>query len=194
MRDPFEKALKDTLVFEGGYANVRADSGGETFRGVSRRSNPNWAGWPLIETAKAKVGVKRLRPFWTTIDEYFKDDANMFTMVADVYRAKYWPPVVKLQAPARATAKVFDTGVNIGPSQAIKFTQAIIGTAADGVVGPKTLAEVEKYFSQPGAEGKFLRAYCKVQEKYYRDIVARKPDQAKFLETWLKRAAWVPAG
>lgn len=193
MNDAFEKTLRNhTLPAEGGYVHDPADSGGETFQGISRRNNPKWPGWALIDIAKNKVGVKRLAPYWTTIDEYFKDNDEMFALVAEVYRTKYWPPVAKMLAPERATAKIFDAGVNVGPGQAIKFAQSIIGTAADGAIGPRTLAAAGEYFSGPGAEKRFLVAYCKVQEQFYRDIVRRKPSQKKFLNGWLRRAAWIP--
>ncbi len=65
----FQKALAHTLEFEGGYANDPADSGGETFRGISRRNWPQWEGWPLIDQAKVK-GNKTAK----TINEAFADD------------------------------------------------------------------------------------------------------------------------
>jgi len=37
---------------EGGYANTAGDAGGETYAGISRKSNASWAGWPIIDAAK----------------------------------------------------------------------------------------------------------------------------------------------
>lgn len=183
----FEKTLSHTLTFEGGYVNDPADSGGETFRGVSRRNNPNWAGWPLIDAAKKSVGTSA-----AAINKFFQGNQNMADLVASIYQQNYYAPVAKLGAPELATDKAFDAAVNVGVGQAVKFAQAIVGTAADGAIGPKTLAAVADYFRQSGAVGKFLAAFCKAQEAFYRGIVSRKPSQAKFLNGWLRRAAWLP--
>lgn len=44
--------LPVVLKFEGGYANVPGDKGGETYRGISRVKNPDWAGWKAIDKIK----------------------------------------------------------------------------------------------------------------------------------------------
>lgn len=44
--------LPVVLKFEGGYANIPGDKGGETYRGISRVKNPDWAGWKTIDKIK----------------------------------------------------------------------------------------------------------------------------------------------
>lgn len=51
--------LPFTLKFEGGYANNKADKGGETYRGISRTNHPTWAGWPIIDKIKATNPLRR---------------------------------------------------------------------------------------------------------------------------------------
>ncbi len=41
-----------TLKHEGGYANNPNDKGGETYRGIGRKANPNWKGWGFIDQVK----------------------------------------------------------------------------------------------------------------------------------------------
>jgi lysozyme family protein len=183
----FEKSLPHTLQFEGGYSNDPEDGGGETFRGISRRANPQWPGWPIIDAAK-QAGIRTA----ATIDRHYANNSVMYDLVAALYHRKYYLPVTRFQAPEQATDKMFDAGVNIGPGGAIRLAQGVIGVRADGVIGPKTLAAVQEYFSRPGAAEDFLAAFCRAQEAFYRAIVARKPAQAKFLNGWLNRAAWLP--
>lgn len=87
---PFDKALEQVLKDEGGYVNDPIDSGGETFRGVSRNNNPNWRGWKLIDEAKAK-GHKTA----SQINAYFKNHAEMASIVAEIYRKDYYEPFNK---------------------------------------------------------------------------------------------------
>ena len=77
MSESFKKALEHMLKFEGGYANDPNDSGGETFRGVSRRNWPKWPGWPLIDRAKAE-GCRTAK----AVNARFAGDAQMDTLTA----------------------------------------------------------------------------------------------------------------
>lgn len=48
----FAKAYKKLEVAEGGYVNDPDDAGGETYKGVSRKANPNWIGWIILDDLK----------------------------------------------------------------------------------------------------------------------------------------------
>jgi poly-D-alanine transfer protein DltD len=49
-------SLQRTLVHEGGYIHDSEDVGGETYKGISRASHPNWSGWIIIDKYKEKPG------------------------------------------------------------------------------------------------------------------------------------------
>ena len=46
----------------------------------------------------------------------------------------------------------FDFGVNAGPGRAVKYLQTMIGTVADGGIGPNTLAKLKEYVDEHGLE------------------------------------------
>ena len=53
---------------------------------------------------------------------------------------------------------------------------------ADGVIGPRTMAAIN------GANAKDLVAkFSDARADFYQGIVARKPDQARFIKGWLNR-------
>ena len=196
MSNQFEKALKHLLAFEGGYANDPADSGGETFRGISRRNWPKWPGWPLIDRAKAG-GTKTAK----LINATFAGDQEMERLVADFYRQNFWKPFERFGLPERLTAKLFDTAVNMGAGRAAKLLQtavnslgSVVKLAVDGAIGPRTLDALGLILDAPTGESRVLTAYAEAQAGHYRAIVANKPSQGKFLTGWLQRAAWIPAG
>ena len=189
----FEKALKHMLEFEGGYANDPADSGGETFKGISRRNWPQWAGWELIDKAKAD-GFRTAKK----INAAFADNSGMRDLVAEFYRANFWEPWERHGLPGRLTEKLFDTAVNMGVSRAAKLLQTAINNmdptiklAVDGVIGPQTKGTVAA-ICLAAREAPLLAAYAKAQANHYRAIVKAKPSQAKFLKGWLRRAEWLP--
>ena len=190
----FEKALKHMLEFEGGYANDPTDSGGETFRGISRRNWPKWPGWPLIDRAKAE-GCRTAR----AINARFAGDAEMGALVADFYRVNFWRPFERLGLPGRITEKLFDTAVNMGPGRAAKILQtainnlgAVVALVVDGAIGPRTLDALGLILDTRSGEDRVLATYSEAQAQHYRDIARAKPSQEKYLNGWLRRAAWIP--
>ena len=194
MTDQFNQALTHMLEFEGGYANDPADSGGETFRGVSRRNWPKWPGWALIDQAKAEG-----RRTSAAINAHFEGDAEMERLVADFYRQNFWKPFERFGLPARLTAKLFDTAVNMGPGRAAKLLQTavnslgpVVGLVVDGAIGPRTLDALGLLLDTPHGEGRVLAAYSDAQANHYQAIVRNKSSQKKFLKGWLRRAAWIP--
>lgn len=56
----FDKAYFRTCKFEGGYANDKNDSGGETYKGISRVHNPKWGGWKIIDSYKKKKIFRKI--------------------------------------------------------------------------------------------------------------------------------------
>jgi lysozyme family protein len=187
-----------TKKFEGGYNHDPDDAGGETFRGISRNNWPRWAGWPLIDKAKA-AGAKT----GDLIDARFADDTEMDVLVLDFYRDNFWRPFERLGLPGRLTGKLFDAGVNMGVGGASKLLQEAINSlinvgrpavrlAEDGAIGPRTMALLHELLDLPEGQALLLAAFVTVQENYYRAIVKAKPSQKKWLNGWLKRAAWLP--
>jgi lysozyme family protein len=183
----FESTLPHVLAMEGGYADVKGDAGGETFRGVSRVANPKWPGWPLIDAAKAEGHLTA-----RSIDRCFENDPEMERHVADLYREKYYAPLAKWLPEGRVLDKVFDTGINTGNGKAALILQRALASAGrpvaqDGVLGPMTAKAVK---TTP--EDTLLRTYVAAQEGFYKDIARSSPGKGKFLKGWLRRAAWVP--
>ncbi len=191
----FNQALKHTLTFEGGYANVPGDRGGETFRGISRTNWPGWGGWPLIDEAKRKGKTTA-----KAIDAYFAKNAEMEKLVAEFYFKEFWLPLEALKLPPNPYAKVFDTGVNVGLGRVKKFVQSVLNDMGaklhvDGKIGRATIAAVKELVTEYGEkfDGRFLDAFVIRQSDYYKAIVKRDRSQEKFLEGWLRRAKWRPA-
>ncbi len=151
----FEIAVATVLRHEGGYIWNKNDPGGETNFGISKRTYP-------------AMDIKNL---------------SVLQAMA-IYKADWWDRYGYGNILAQAIAtKIFDTSVNLGPSRAHKFAQVIIGTYADGVLGPKTLAEINAFPSL-----KFIISYQEAMASFYRAIVVVNPAEQVFLNGWLSRA------
>lgn len=168
----FAQAIAKTELFEGGYVFNVADTGGETYRGISRNNWPTWAGWTIVDATKKAVSLMA------------KLDGNstLQGLVVDFYRKNFWSYDNIIDQ--YIAWKVFDIGVNIGKSHAVKILQSLVGTVQDGVYGPKTEAATNSH--PDGSLGPGLRAAV---ANYHRAIVATHPQDAIFLKGWLARDA-----
>lgn len=111
----FDEAFTKLIGHEGGYVNDKRDPGGETKFGISKRAYPD-VNIASLTIEQAKVIYKR--DYW------------------DRARCDELPPVVSFQ--------VFDTAVNSGIGQSIRFLQRAVGVADDGQVGPLTVNAVRR--------------------------------------------------
>jgi len=118
----FGESLTRVLKHEGGWSDHPKDPGGATNRGITLATLSTWRGRKVT-----KAEVKAL-----TVEE-----------AGAIYRANYWNVVKGDDLPAGVDFAVFDFAVNSGPARAARHLQALVGTAADGVIGPKTLAAVK---------------------------------------------------
>lgn len=122
----FIDAYKKVLNNEGIYSNDPDDKGGETYKGISRKANPNWAGWISIDQ------IKKAHP--TTFKSILKRTPELEKKVQDLYKDKYWDCFELDDVPNQMVAEqMFDTAVNCGQVAAIKFAQRVLDLRETGV-------------------------------------------------------------
>ncbi len=92
-RGHFENYIISTILsHEGGYANHPADKGGETYRGISRKANPNWEGWKYIDDVKRTgKGLNGwLSDKWDDVKNYSSDKWNQGKeLVSNTYNSVF---------------------------------------------------------------------------------------------------------
>lgn len=114
----FNKEFQKVILAEGGYVNDSDDAGGETYLGISRRNNPNWIGWEVIDEEKKK-GLKY-------INSRLKRDKSLTNAANLLYKQKYWDVLELDDIPSQRIAhQLFDTAVNCGITTAIRIAQQI---------------------------------------------------------------------
>ncbi len=163
---------------EGGYSNVLADKGGETYAGIARNIYPNWSGWPFVDAKKSDFPnriIPRNRLF-----------SEMNTMVEQFYLGLW--DVNKLgEIHSQDIANLlYDFFINSGPI-AFKKIQRLVAVADDGLIGPLTIAAINN------ANATQLYSLLKnVRENFYNEIVKRDPSQNVFYSGWMNRLARFP--
>ena len=144
MKENFDKSLKMILHHEGGYVNHPRDPGGETNLGVTKRVYEEWG------------GTKDMR-------DLTQED------VAPIYEKNYWGRAKCDHLPSGLDLAVFDWAVNSGVGRAAKKLQTMIGTEADGGIGPNTLRTLDEYIEHHGIE-ETLSNYKAIRQKFYESL------------------------
>lgn len=149
----FLKCINIILKNEGGYINHPSDPGGETNMGICKKFYPD-------------EDIKHLT----------KERA------IQLYYVDYWLPMhLDKLKDENIILQVFDFGVNAGIRTSIKTLQRLIGTDADGVIGPLTAYFAINY------KGNLLEDFKNVRRCFYINLAERKPKLKVFLRGWLNR-------
>lgn len=165
----FLEAIKTTLKHEGGYANVKGDRGGETYRGISRVFHPEWAGWAIID---------KLKPIKHNA---IVSNTDLESNVRSFYYKKYWQPIKgDLIDSQRIATFLLDYYIHSGV-RAIKRLQSIVGVSQDGIIGNKTIAAINTM-----NEDILFKAY-KNERIAFLTALSKQDGQSKFLKGWLNR-------
>ena len=102
--------------------------------------------------------------------------------VGKLYKQRYWNAAYCEVLPKGLDYVVFDFAVNAGTGRAVKTLQQMLGLVADGVIGPRTMAKINESNAKT-----LVHDYSNARTDFYQGIVARKPDQARFINGWLRR-------
>ena len=144
MQANYDKCLETILHHEGGYVNHPKDPGGETNLGVTKR---------VYEEFGGTKDMKEL-----TVED-----------VAPIYKKGYWDKMKGDELPNGLDLCVFDFGVNAGPGRSAKYLQTMIGTVADGGIGPNTLAKLREYVDEHGL-AKSIDNFQEARQEYYEKL------------------------
>ena len=143
-QENYDKCLETILHHEGGYVNHPSDPGGETNLGVTKRVYEEWGG-----------------------EKDMKD--LLVEDVAPIYEKNYWGRTKCDDLPSGLDLCVFDFAVNAGPGRSAKYLQTMIGTTADGGIGPNTLMALNNYVESEGVEGA-IRNFQTARQEYYESL------------------------
>ena len=173
----FNEALALTKNNEGGYSNNPSDSGGETYKGISRNNWPHWNGWLQIDHIKSTYGTDA-----HTINQYGAQDPVLQNDVDVFYKANFWD-VNNLDKfnDQQIANSVYDFGVNSGTGRAARVLQGVLGVTQDGQIGSGTLSALNSKDPET-----VYNAFNAQRKKLY-EAWAQKPGQAQFLHSWLSR-------
>ena len=135
----FDKEFDKVILAEGGYVNDPDDAGGETYLGISRKNNPKWVGWEVIDDIKKKYGTKN-------ITSRLKKDVALTNRAKLLYKQNYWDVLELDDIPSQGIAhQLFDTCVNCGKTTAIRIAQQVLMMTITGKWSDELKYNLMKY-------------------------------------------------
>lgn len=150
------------LKWEGGFVNDPADAGGATMKGVT------------LATFRKFYGADK-----TVSDLKAITDAQWL----HIFKVGYWDKCRADEINSQSVANALvDWAYNSGVSTAVKKVQALLRITQDGIVGPKTIAEINASNTRT-----LFEAIKAARIEFVENIVKNKPSQAKFLNGWKNR-------
>jgi len=161
----FAQGLAFTLPTEGGFVDNPNDDGGATDHGITQH---------VYDGYRAVKGLPIQSVSLISDQE-----------VDDIYEKIYWIPGHAGELSLALGVCHFDWCVNHGVKGAIMTLQQVLGfdtTKVDGVFGPATRTALEGK-----ADKDLVTAYTQARAEWYRAFVARKPQEAEFLDGWIAR-------
>lgn len=173
----FEHAVNHAMLYEvGGHWKLTPDVEAGLINTPAQRKAVGYVDDPLDRGGETKFGVAKNANTDLDITALTWSDAEA------VYYDRYWVPGMCEKFHPRVAVLHFDGCVNHGVVKSKKFLQRALGVEEDGIIGKITLTALQ---SMDPIE--LCHKICDVREKFYRDIVANKPAQARFLNGWLRR-------
>lgn len=167
-RENFMAVMEEIFAHEGGLSMVRADPG-------------NWTG--------GRVGVGELRGTKYGIAAHAHPGVDIRNLTksqaAEIYRRKYWAAIRGDDLRPGLDLVTMDPAVNSGVSRAVRWLQVACGAAADGRMGPVTLAGANGH-ADPG---QVIRRACAARMGFLRGLRI----WGAFGRGWSRRVASVEA-
>lgn len=151
----FDDAFDLLLGNEGAYSNNANDPGGETMWGITRR---------------------------VAIQEGYEGDMHILPRetAKAIYKKRYWDELRCDRMPDALKFSLFDSAVNDGVKQTIKFLQRAMDVGDDGVLGPLTLDAAQR--------GNGLMLAVKLNAERL-DFMTSLPTWGSFSRGWARRIA-----
>jgi lysozyme family protein len=190
----YKIALTELSIVEGKYANNIHDSGGETYRGVSRNNWPSWPGWAIVDR-------KRGDP---NFPDNLDSDKVLQSWVENFYQINFWNQVRGNDLPDQELAnQLLNIAVNIGNGihRASLWLQQSLNMLnnrqlrwpdidEDGAIGGVTLGTLNKAI-KAGYIKEIMASVRIMQGNFYQQLVKNKLDQEIFYVSWLRRVGLI---
>jgi len=193
----FLDAYHHTMKHEGGYTFDPDDVGGETYKGISKKYNPSWTGWVIIDEMKNPDKCTSSVGFPDNLNEVNEKTIELNIRVKTFYKLSYFDPYRGDEMPYGLALEMFDTSVNMGVGRAVKFLQIALNVlnrnqqlypdqVEDGMYGKNTHKCLQTYMENDTID-LLIKIINVLQGNHYIEYMKKSPTQEKYARGWFNR-------
>lgn len=161
--EDYVRCLIFTMNSEGAYSFRKADTGLQTYKGISRKWNPKWSGWVTIDKALEKypeLKVAYTKPPANIHKLNFELNVNedLEMLIYDFYYENYYTKCGAWNIGGKLAVVLFDMSVLQGCRRASKSLQKCLNIhfktnlVVDAVVGSGTIGVLNGVIKGKGLE------------------------------------------
>ena len=167
---------------ESNVLEKNATEDGWTFMGIYQGAFPNLDLWKVI-----RQKMQQYNGDMKLVGSMMYNNATVREMVQAFYKKEFWDKARLDEVVSQQIAnEIFIAGVNMGMKKAVMLAQRLVCVPADGIMGPKTLAAINKY-----DDVAFDEMYDVLETDHYDMIIANNPSKRIYAKGWRNRAVAV---
>ncbi len=161
--EDYVRCLLFTMAAEGAYSYRQADTGLQTYKGISRKWNPKWVGWVIIDKAlekypELKIPYKKPPASIHKLNFELNVNEELEYLIYDFYYENYYTKCGAWNIGGKLAVVLFDMSVLSGVRRASKSLQKCLNIhfktnlVVDSQVGSGTLKVLNEVIGSKGLD------------------------------------------
>ena len=159
--EDYVRCLLFTMSAEGSFSYREADTGGMTYKGISRKWNPKWVGWVIVDKAlekypELKIPYKKPPASIHKLNFVLNVNEELEYLIYDFYYENYYTKCGAWNTGGKLAIVLFDMAVISGTRRASKTLQKTLNLhfktslVVDSQVGSGTLKVLTEVIGSKG--------------------------------------------
>ena len=161
--EDYVRALSFTMAAEGAYSYRQADTGLQTYKGISRKWNPKWIGWVIVDKAlekypELKIPYKKPPASIHKLNFELNVNEELEYLIYDFYYENYYTKCGAWNIGGKLAVVLFDMAVLSGTRRTSKSLQKCLNIhfktnlVVDSQVGSGTLKVLNEVIGSKGLD------------------------------------------
>ena len=161
--EDYVRCLIFTMNAEGAYSYRQADTGLQTYKGISRKWNPKWVGWVIVDKAlekypELKIPYKKPPASIHKLNFELNVNEELEYLIYDFYYENYYTKCGAWNIGGKLAVVLFDMSVLSGVRRASKSLQKCLNIhfktslVVDSQVGPGTIRVLNEVIGSKGLD------------------------------------------
>lgn len=194
--EDYVQCLIFTMNSEGAYSYREADTGLQTYKGISRKWNPKWIGWAIVDKAlekypELKIPYKKPPASIHKLNFELNVNEELEYLIYDFYYENYYTKCGADRIGGKLAVVLFDISVLQGLRRAGKTLQKCLNIhfktnlVVDAVIGSGTIKVLNEVIQDKGLEVVLDRLIYEMKDNLIE--ASKLNENIVFLGGWMNR-------